>query len=450
MNIAIVMPPSPRGPGMIMSPALDIAYLVAIFKREHAFKLYDLRLHCLKQDGHYKKMGVNLDVYADKTRCLKHLKNPDQTLEAYDQKILEEISYKNMDVVILSISVCQQLALQYLLPALCLAQRMKKDSPDKKIILTGNCPLKHAKVIIDAFEFIDAIIFEGNEGALGDYLNNGDSHIPIPGICYRNGIQVISCDEKRRTDINDLPTPDFDLYDLAAYRVNGKLVLPYEISRGCIKNCFFCYYIHKNSIQYKNVQKVTADLKYLVDKYGTYLFHFVDAEINFSSDYLSQLTPAFKESLPEIKWSALAIPNMSRSQIINLKEAGCVQLRWGVEYFSPTMLRRIRKDTTTKSIVESIQNAHLLGINNYLTCITGLPGETERNILETKAFIRKYAYAIDSLMECPYGELGQFSLKELTQNTGAPPSGNRLRQYQGICSRMGIKDKDIIAFLTER
>lgn len=451
MNISILTPPSPRGPGMIMSPAIDIAYLVALLKKEHTLKLYDLRLHCLKRDDYYKKKGIDLAVYADKNRCLDHFKDTDMTLDAYSQKILEVVSFEDTDAIILSISVCQQLALQYLLPALCLAQKIKKDYPRKKTILTGNCPQKHAGAIISAFPFIDAIIFEGNEDALLDYIKNSHSNVPIPGIDYRNDSTVISCREKRHVDINDLPAPDFGLYDLGAYRVNDKLVLPYEISRGCIKNCFFCYYIHKNSIQYKRVEKVTADLRHMIDTYGTYLFHFVDAEINFSSDYISKMAPAFKEKLPEIKWSALAIPNMSKSDIVDLKEAGCVQLRWGVEYVSKTMLRRIKKDITPESIVESIQNAHMLGINNYVTCITGLPGETERNIYETKAFIQKHAHAIDSLMECPYGEfeLGQFSLKELDQGSRARQGGNRLRQYYGICNRLGIKDKDIITFLTE-
>ena len=182
MNIAIVIPPCPRGPGMIMSPALDIAYLVALLKKEHTLKLYDLRLHCLKRDDYYRRMGIDLDVYADKNRCLKHLRDTDPTLDACNQKILKEISFEGTDVIVLSISVCQQLALQYLLPALCLAQRIKGNYPDKKIILTGNCPRKHAGGIINAFPFIDAIIFEGNEDALLDYLQEGVSRASIPGI----------------------------------------------------------------------------------------------------------------------------------------------------------------------------------------------------------------------------------------------------------------------------
>lgn len=434
---------------MIVSPALDLAYLTAYLKKKHAVKLYDLRIHCLKQDDYYKLHGVNLDVFSDKIRCLRHMISSDSEIKQVLETTLKDVALDITNAVIISISACQQFALQYLLSAVCHAKHIKSLHPKIDIILTGNCPDKYAKAILKLFPFIDAIVFEGNEDAILDYFNLSNEVLEIPGIYYRRNQEIVSSSKERNIDINSLPTPDFSLFDLKQYKINGQHVLPYELSRGCVKNCFFCYYIHKNSIKIKDIQKVICDLRSIMDKYNTHLFHFVDAEINFNQDYLYSMAKEFQKSLPEIKWSALAIPNMNENELKALKEAGCVQLRWGVEYVSEPMLERIRKDTTKESIISSLLLAHKLGINNYITCITGLPGETEKDILDTKAFITKFAFAIDSFMECPYGQLGQFPLAELVPKATRIKQKKRNRQYYETCAQLGIKDTDIIEFLTK-
>jgi hypothetical protein len=62
------------------------------------------------------------------------------------------------EIFIFPISVLEQFRIEYLLPALLFSFFFKKEFINKKIIFFGNCPISHAKKIIEKFSFIDAIV----------------------------------------------------------------------------------------------------------------------------------------------------------------------------------------------------------------------------------------------------------------------------------------------------
>jgi hypothetical protein len=61
-NIGVFLSPSPRGPGMIKSPPLDIANLVAILKENTAYniKLFDSRAHSINRDFFWEDVSTML------------------------------------------------------------------------------------------------------------------------------------------------------------------------------------------------------------------------------------------------------------------------------------------------------------------------------------------------------------------------------------------------------
>ncbi|MGD0335624.1 MAG: radical SAM protein [Candidatus Omnitrophota bacterium] len=452
-NIGIFLSPSPRGPGMIKSPPLDIANLVAILRNNESFdvKLIDSRAHVLNEDSFWERKGINLSIFNDFKRCFDHLLVKQDPLISYTSiKILSEVKPEHMEFMIFSVAVLEQFSLQYLISSLCIARQMKEKYPGIKIVFFGNCPKKHARKIMGNFSFLDAFLEDGNEYSALQYIKNYKRCSPIDGITYREKNRLIYSRKGRKLDLDKYPVPEFALFDLKKYKCNGKLVLPYEISRGCINDCFFCYYIHKGKMAYKNIDKVTDELKYLSRKYDTQYFHFMDAEINFDDDYLGKLCGVFNKRLPHIRWSALAIPNINNELLVKMRKAGCVQLRWGVEYASERMLKIIGKKTSVKEIKEVLKNAHHLGIYNYITLLTGLGVERKKDIEDTKGFIKGMSPYIDSIKECVWGELGHFSILRLDNllNNKQGKEITQRQKYGPTLRGCDITSEDIIDVIT--
>jgi len=450
--IGIFLAPSPKGPGMIKSPPLDIANLIAILKQNtnYNIKLFDLRINIINKEFFGERKGINLNIFNDFKRCFNHILVKRDPLVSYiSRKVLKEINLENIRLLIFSVAVLEQFSLQYLVSSLSIAQELKTIKPEIKLLFFGNCPTKHVRIIMKNFRFLDAFLEDGNEFSVLDYIKNSNAKQPIPGICFRKTKKLIFSNLKRKLSLSSYPLPDFSFFDIESYKSNNNLVLPYEISRGCINNCFFCYYIHKNKISYKNFDNVIRDLKALSDKYNTPYFHFMDAAINFDGNYLSELCDRFAKKLPNLKWSALAIPNVNYNLLQKMKKGGCIQLRWGVEYGSEKMLKIIGKKTNLSGIKETLKNSHNLGIYNYITLISGLGIEKEKDIEKTKEFIREISVYIDSAKECVWGELGHFSIVRLENllNKRQQHKITYKEKYKAVLKSYDIPSEDIIEVL---
>ena len=462
-NIGIFLPPSPRGPGMIKSPALDVANMIAILKEnlECTVSLFDFRAHVIAEDAFWTKKTVDLGVFNNFRKCIRHLLvKKSAKIDDTVQKILKEAEIAGVNLMIFFVSIMEQFSLQYLTSALCIAHELKKNNPSIKIILSGNCPKRHIRQIMHRFEFLDAFLEEGNEYAILEYIKKFSKYTALRGVTYRKKNKINPPTGNLPLQLNEYPIPDFSLFDLEIYKSNGKLVFPYELSRGCINNCFFCYYIYKGGKVYKKrYEKAVKDLIFLKKKYKVNIFHFIDAEINFDNNYLRKFCEELLAKKAGIFWSALAIPADLNYDLLKLmRKSGCVQLRLGVESGGPHLLKRINKNTTVSGMSGVLRRAHQAGIHTYVTLIHGLPLETIEDILETNKFLRKNKEYIDSVDICDYGRLGHFEIQILgilsNKREGAqkleraPLTGRLLRAYS---QKIGFKKEDIIEdFLTKR
>jgi len=455
-SIGILTPPSRRGLGMIKSPPLDIAHLIAWLRKttDCNIHLIDYRIHAINQNHFWKAKGVGLDIYSNFRKCFDHLlSQKDLKVVSVSRQILREINFKDLDYLFISVSVLEQLSLEYLVSSLCIAKELKLLRPDIKIVFFGSCPKKHIKKVMNTFDFVDAFLEDGSELSINKYIKYSDKKKPISGLSYRvNDTIIFSPLQKDKIEFNDYPLPDFSLFDLESYKCNGRLALPYEINRGCSQNCFFCYFTHKNSLSYKDISRVIKDLRSLSQQYKTNAFHFVDGAMNSDEKNLGEICDAITRDLPAIKWSAMARPNMEYSLIKKMRDAGCVHIRWGVESGSERMLRKIKKGTTPETVKRTLKDAHNLGVYNYITLLTGTAVEIEEDIHDTKEFIDEVQQYVDSAQECFFGELGSFDISRLDallSGVDRPLPPRKLR-YDEVLQKHGLAREDIIQVLTKR
>lgn len=455
-KLGIILPPTRRGLGMIKSFPLDVSHLLAWLREKQSLcvELIDYRIHSINRDNYWGDRGVDAGVYSNFPLCVDYLlRREDPTVKWNSLRIIKDIRPARFDYIFFSVSVLEQFSLEYLMAALCLAKEIRLLFPRIRIVIFGSCPKKHIKCILQNFDFIDAFLEDGCELSVGPYVAGAAAGEPLNGFSYRQNGKIIYAPGKR-TDVpfNEFPVPDFSLFKKEDYMCGGALVLPYEIIRGCSENCFYCYFTHKNSLSYKTVERVVGDLKKLSGEYGTNAFHFVDGAMNSDLEYLRELCDAMKAELPQIRWSAMARPVMSYEDIRAMKDAGCVHIRWGVEYGSERMLNKIKKGTSLKTIKKTLQDAHGLGIYNYITLLTNTEVENDGDIEETKRFIREVRPFIDSAHECVFRELGSFDLAKLVRllEPAAPPADDKKPKYQSLFKELGISRVDIIEAVAQR
>lgn len=454
-RFVVILPPIPFGRGMVKSPPLDVASVLAVLDsiKNTDVDLYDFRADVINNDPIEGIEPSALNVFSDLPRCFRHLLVKEDRLITLIAKLtLKQVLLKKAGTVFFSASAQKQGALCYLAASLCIARELRKNRPEIKIVFFGNFSGMQARRTMQEFSFVNAFLEDGNELSLPEFLDKDEKGPcrPIVGICYRKKEGLVHTSDGAATDdLNDLPVPLFGKFDLQKYKTNGKLVLPYELSRGCLNRCIFCYYSGKGRLRYKNRPKVINELKFLSRAYDSHLFHFIDAAINFDGTYLEDFCEDLEKTLPGIYWSALAVPNIRRRLLKTMRRAGCVQLRWGVEYGSRRMLGTIGKNTTLECIQQTLKDAHAEGINNYVTLLTGFAKEDENDILQTKRFLKKMQPYIDVAEECPWGQRGYFGMKEFDSLVASQINDAKKPQarYKDILKDYNRSPNDVIDYL---
>ncbi len=314
----------------------------------------------------------------------------DYQLVSYKEplKVSNIVSFlKEIDSKVIGISLGSAV-LPFLISGL---EKLKKEFPNKIIILGGPGPGGVAKEIIKEFDFIDFIIKGEGEVKLlklMDYLSgNLKSPDKIEGIVYKNekGKVVDNPLGERIKNLDELPFPAYDKVDPKDYgRVN------FITSRGCSFNCIFCDIPHFwQSVNYKrSIDKVIEEIKIAHEKFGFKKFGFADDNFILDRKRIEEFCDKYKKESINAQWSIYARINLTDLSLIKkMAKGGCYGAFFGVESGSNKVLKIINKGFTRKEAKET-----LLYTLEYIPKVTasfmwGFPFESFSDFLETKNFI---------------------------------------------------------------
>ena len=173
-------------------------------------------------------------------------------------------------------------------------------------------------------------------------------------------------------------------------------------SRGCPFDCAFCYRGAQGERNYglRSVENLTAEVKWLQDRYGVDFVGFPDDNFAVRVDRCQALPRAF-EGL-NFRWGThTRLDEADMKRLPPMWEAGCVYIGFGAESASEKTLIRLKKGghilkrglirvngfMFPRTMVEGIQNCREIGIHSNCTWIMGYPGETLEDLKVSVAFI---------------------------------------------------------------
>ncbi len=225
-------------------------------------------------------------------------------------------------------------------------------------------------------------------------MREGRDYSDIPSLWVKRGGRV------RRNpvrplleDIDQLPLPDFALFDfdrLISTQIKTGVVI---LSRGCPYSCTYCSNkrlrdIYPNKNRYSRFHSPEYSIEYLKKLLATcprieYL-NFRDDILPWKGGWLERFTRLYKKEIG-LPFICNYRANLVTPEVVRmLREAGCYQMFFGVESGSDFIRNEVlNRHMKREEIVRAFQACRDAGIKTVAYNMLGLPYEDMSRVLET-------------------------------------------------------------------
>lgn len=241
-----------------------------------------------------------------------------------------------------------------------------------------------------------------SEDTILDILGRADRHEfgGIPGILWRDTDGLVHKNPARplMRDIDQLPLPARHLLPAGNVVMSDRLagtdlaMAHVMFSRGCPFPCSFCA-AGQSRIQYRSGNSARAELEHLIGVYGIQGFSIVDDNFIVSKAKVADICD--QVSGLGLRWSALSrVDTVDPVLLAKMAASGCIEVKYGVESGSESLLKAMRKNTTRVKIRAAVHATTDAGIAAKAFIIHGFPGENEQTTNETISLLTELAPSI--------------------------------------------------------
>jgi anaerobic magnesium-protoporphyrin IX monomethyl ester cyclase len=252
-----------------------------------------------------------------------------------------------------------------------------------------------AQLGLRAGVFDAVVVGEGEETLLDLYGHFSPAQRTIDAVT--NG--VVTHDPASRTfhyterpllRLAELPLPDFDEMHLPAYRIAGKRVVTYQLSRGCTDKCSFCSeWVFWRRFRLNKMEKAVADVTELQRRWGAERIWFTDSLLNGQMNRLRDFASALVTNGVNILWSGYMRAQMDLPTAQLLRNAGCMRVFVGVESLADETLKLMNKRMTETQNLAAVHAFLDAGIEVKAGLIPGFPGDTRERFIRTATQLRR-------------------------------------------------------------
>jgi radical SAM superfamily enzyme YgiQ (UPF0313 family) len=189
----------------------------------------------------------------------------------------------------------------------------------------------------------------------------------------------------------------------------GKKLATIVSTKGCVAKCTFCHRWDKG-IRFVGVDRIIERIKSLQQRYNVGFISFADE--NFGSDHkwvdelLDKITPL------DVLWrvGGVRCRSVNLDMLKRMRDAGCVNVQYGIESGSQRMLDVMEKNTKVEHNLNAAKWTYEAGLYTAYSMVIAMPGECPETIQETIEFLKDIT---EFLPEPPYGRLSMNRLEAL-------------------------------------
>ncbi len=277
--------------------------------------------------------------------------------------------------------------------ALYLAERVKKISPDIKVILGGPHVHVEHKTVINS-DSVDFCVRGEGEITCLDLINSllkGGDLTAIKGITFKRGNDIIANPDRPFVkNLDTLAFPARNLLHNPAYRglwTDGQTFSPVLSTRGCPYQCAFCAAprIWGRKHRRRSVENVLDELEHIYEELGVRYIRFLDDLLIVDKKWTIDLCRGMAErGLDDLAWACDGRVGLVSEELLKeMKNANCIVIFYGIEFGNQRILDLCKKGFTIKQVRETVEVTSKTGISSYGYFMMGYPTETVETVEDT-------------------------------------------------------------------
>lgn len=373
--------------------------------------------------GYLKKMGIKTkiidSVMEDKiVRDKTFVANRDEFFKEIENDAIRQIEKIDTDFVGITCYTPEVDEVERL------AKRVKGVKPDARIVVGGIHPTLYPDDLLGASSPIDFVVFGEGEITLFELVSAaraGGDLSKLKGVGYFDklaGTKVITERQLLDYDLDTISAPDYesvnmDYYTNASpYSLRGVFSRSFYLlaTRGCPSACTFCVApelrefnfesgIKKSAgVRLRSPESLFREIKELKEKYRIDSFYFIDDLFTLHDEIVFGFCELMIKHKMNLVWGCSSKVNTVNYESLKImKEAGCVQIDFGVEKGSDDQMHLLKKGTKIREVEEAFANCHKLGIRCFANMLVNTPGETEKDLQDVVDTLEKIRPTIVSI-----------------------------------------------------
>ncbi|MBA7634924.1 Anaerobic magnesium-protoporphyrin IX monomethyl ester cyclase [subsurface metagenome] len=226
-----------------------------------------------------------------------------------------------------------------------------------------------------------------------NWQQGGDDISNIKNLWFKKGGVVLKNDLRPLlSTLDDLPYPDYDLFDCAQVLKDRKGDFAVIASRGCPFSCSNCcnhalreaYKGKGRYFRVPSVDNVLEQIELLTKKYPIRSVNFADDVFALSREWALEFCEKYPRRF-DLKFKCNVRADMIDEELLeNLKRANCTEISMGVETGNEWLrMEVLDRKMPNEQIINVFDAAHKLGIETLSYNMIGLPYETPEMVEET-------------------------------------------------------------------
>jgi anaerobic magnesium-protoporphyrin IX monomethyl ester cyclase len=282
----------------------------------------------------------------------------------------------------------------------------KARRPDLRVIMGGwHCSLLPDDSI--GRQHVEAIVLGDGEYTSEAYLDALDEQRPLDGITglwFKDARGEIVRNEKRRfvENVDELPIPDYDVWEDIEKYVFYNQMLYMMGNRGCPYACSYCSEVSlRKAIPGKGIRRrsprpLAREIQHHYAKYkdaGMRIAHFFDPVFSFNLPWTREFCDEYRkigmaEQLPFSCFAAGA--NLDEERVEALAAANCQIIRIGIEAGNERIRQEVyHKKVSNAQLAKIFKLCHDRGIHITGYNMIGGPGEDFGTLMDTFNLVRE-------------------------------------------------------------
>lgn len=284
---------------------------------------------------------------------------------------------------------------------------LKERYPDKVVVCGGEHFTGLPQLSLEQAPIDYIVMGEGEETAveLMRMIGRGERDPgAMPGVAFRRGGEiVINPRRERLRDVDAIPWPAWQHFDLQAYNehalVNGVRAgwtIPILATRGCPYQCTYCSSPTMWTTRWypRDPIDVANEITYYVKTYGARNFPFQDLTAIIKKDWIVAFCNELIRRKLDIVWQ---FPSGTRCEVVDdevaalLNKSGGRHLAFAPESGSENTRKLIKKKMTTDGLFRAVQASVRNDLNVTAFLVIGFPHDTKDDLDQTVKFVRRLA-----------------------------------------------------------